>query len=219
MTAAETSPVASVLDVPERVAEILFGLIMALAFMGTMQVSAAGRDEGAPAWIAAVGCNLAWGLVDGVMYVVQALVERGRRKATLRALAAARDEGSLRQILGNVLPPRILERLRVEDLEGLRALAAEHGATLHARFTFADVRAAALVCGLVVLATFPVVIPYLVFDDPHVARLASNAVSIVLLYVCGHILGRHCGARPFRTGLLMVAIGAVLVLTILALGG
>lgn len=91
--------------------------------------------------------------------------------------------------------------------------------TLDARFTFAEVRAAALVCGLVVLATFPVVIPYLVFDDPHVARRASNAVSIVLLYICGHILGRHCGARPFRTGLLMVAIGAVLVLTILALGG
>jgi hypothetical protein len=59
-----------VLDPIERVSEIIFGLIMALSFTGSVSAATAGREEIRTMMFAALGCNLAWGLVDGVMYLV-----------------------------------------------------------------------------------------------------------------------------------------------------
>ena len=62
----------------DRVSEVIFGLIMALTFTGTISVFEAGREEVREVLVGALGCNIAWGLVDGVMYVITALVERAR---------------------------------------------------------------------------------------------------------------------------------------------
>ena len=67
-----------VLDPVDRSSEVLFGLIMALTFTGTISVAEADREEVRSMLVAALGCNIAWGLVDGVMYVVTALVQRAR---------------------------------------------------------------------------------------------------------------------------------------------
>jgi hypothetical protein len=67
-----------VLDPVDRSSEVLFGLIMALTFTGTISVAEADREEVRSMLVAALTCNIAWGLVDGVMYVVTALVQRAR---------------------------------------------------------------------------------------------------------------------------------------------
>ena len=54
----------SILDPVERVSEMLFGLFMALTFVGAISVAESGRAEVRDLLIAAIGCNLAWGLVD-----------------------------------------------------------------------------------------------------------------------------------------------------------
>ena len=74
-TEAVREPVLSPVD---RVSELLFGLFMALTFTGAVSVAEAGRDEIRTMFIAALGCNLAWGLVDAVMYVVRTVTERGK---------------------------------------------------------------------------------------------------------------------------------------------
>ena len=77
-----TSPVPTprrrYLDPMDRVSELLFGLIMVLTFTGTLSVADAGRETVREMLVAALGCNLAWGLVDGVMYLMACLAERGR---------------------------------------------------------------------------------------------------------------------------------------------
>ena len=70
----------AVLSPLERVEEVVFGLIMALTFTGTLSVATADRAEVRTMLIGALGCNLAWGLVDGVMYMLGILAERGPRK-------------------------------------------------------------------------------------------------------------------------------------------
>lgn len=67
-----------VLDPVERVSEILFGLIMVLTFTGSISVAEAGREEVRTMLFGAIGCNLAWGIVDAVMYLLTSLVERQR---------------------------------------------------------------------------------------------------------------------------------------------
>ncbi len=55
----------------DRVSEMLFGLFMALTFIGAISVAESGRAQIREMFIAALGCNLAWGLVDAVMYLVR----------------------------------------------------------------------------------------------------------------------------------------------------
>jgi len=81
------APTGRVLEPIERVSEIVFGVLMAMTFIGTLNIATAGRDEVRTALIAALGCNVAWGLTDGVMYLVAILTERTRE----RTLVAARD--------------------------------------------------------------------------------------------------------------------------------
>ncbi len=58
-----------VLDPVERVSEVLFGLIMVLTFTGSLSVAKAGRDDIRTMLIGALGCNIAWGIIDGVLYL------------------------------------------------------------------------------------------------------------------------------------------------------
>ena len=52
----------------DRISEILFGLIMALTFTCTISVFEADKAVVKDMLIGAIGCNIAWGLVDAVMY-------------------------------------------------------------------------------------------------------------------------------------------------------
>ena len=81
---APTGPSGRVLDPIERVSEMIFGVLMAMTFIGALNVATGGREEVRTAMIAALGCNIAWGLVDAVMYVVATLTERTRDRITPR---------------------------------------------------------------------------------------------------------------------------------------
>ena len=67
-----------VLDPIERVSEVVFGVLMAMTFIGAMNVATAGREEIRTVMKAALGCNIAWGLADAVMYIVAVVTERTR---------------------------------------------------------------------------------------------------------------------------------------------
>ena len=68
----------AILSPVDRVSEIVFGLIMALTFTGTLSVYEADRVEVRAMLIGALGCNIAWGMVDAVMFVLANLADRGR---------------------------------------------------------------------------------------------------------------------------------------------
>jgi len=40
-----------------------------------------------------------------------------------------------------------------------------------------------------------------------------------MLFLCGYLFGHHAGLRPWMSGLSSVAIGSVLVIVAIALGG
>ena len=82
------------LDPVYRASEVIFGLLMAMSFIGSISVATDGREEVRTLLIAALGCNLAWGLVDAVMHLVAIKTEKRRNRALLRD--AARQRGSRR---------------------------------------------------------------------------------------------------------------------------
>ena len=87
MSRAVPRPLAQrVLDPIERTSEVLFGVIMALTFTGSISVADAGREDIREVLVGAIGCNLAWGLVDASMYLMAAFIGRARLLATLTAI-------------------------------------------------------------------------------------------------------------------------------------
>ena len=73
MSQNKASAAEPVLDPVSRLSEILFGLIMTLTFTGTFSVASAGSESVRQLLIAAVGCNLAWGLTDAIIYLIRSL--------------------------------------------------------------------------------------------------------------------------------------------------
>jgi len=208
-----------VLSPAERISEILFGLIMVLSFTGSLSVASAGRSEIREMFISAVGCNAAWGIVDAVMYLLNALLERGRGIVTLRRVRNT-DPARGRAAVAEALPPEIGAVLGEEHLEAVRdRLARGPEPPKRASLTLDDMRGAIGVFLLVFFSTFPVVLPFAFMQDPWRALRLSNGVAMVMLFLGGLGLGRYAGFRPLRTGLLMVAVGAVLVAITIALGG
>jgi VIT1/CCC1 family predicted Fe2+/Mn2+ transporter len=207
-----------VLDPIERVSEVVFGVLMALSFTGALSVATAGREEVRTMMLTALGCNLAWGLTDAVMYLVGTVVERSRKVALLRRLVEAKGAAEAYLLIRDALPERLAGGAGPAALEALRRqlIAAP---LPRSGLVWADCAAALEVFGLVVLATFPVVIPFVFFHESQIALRISNALAVATLFAGGYALGRHAESSPWRFGLVMAAIGAVLVAAIIALGG
>jgi hypothetical protein len=197
----------------------MFGLIMVLTFTGSMSVATAGREDVREMLIGAIGCNLAWGIVDAVMFVITSLVIRGRGLLLLRTVQDASPEQAQRAI-ASALPDAVASIMRPSDYESLQhRLQALPAPARHPALTRKDLRGAAEVFLLVFLSTFPVVLPFVVFSEPVRALRTSNAIAVAMLFFGGVSLGRFSGLGPWVLALTLAAVGGVLVALTLALGG
>lgn len=198
----------------------MFGLIMVLTFTGSLSIADAGRDNVRTMLIGALGCNLAWGMIDGILYLMGCLAENSRALMTLRALRQANDPQRVRQILGDVLPPTLGGLLATVELERLSQRLRElPEPPAQARLRREDWLGALGVFLLVFLSTFPVVIPFLLLPSAGPALRWSNLIAIVMLFATGYAYGRITARRPWLTGILMVILGGILVGLTMALGG
>src|SRR6188474_3419023 len=112
--------VKGLLDPVERISEVLFGLIMALTFTCTISVVDADRAGLREMLVGAIGCNIAWGLVDAVMYILSGLAYRGRGARIIAFIKENKDPAKARAYIGETLPPVLSSALQEEDLELLR---------------------------------------------------------------------------------------------------
>jgi VIT1/CCC1 family predicted Fe2+/Mn2+ transporter len=209
-----------VLDPVERLSEVLFGLIMVLTFTGSLSVAEAGREDVRVMLIGALGCNLAWGIIDAVLYLMATLAEETRGFVILETVRKASDPEAARRLVADALPPVVASILGPAELDGMRARLQElplpPGPPRLPRDAW---RGAAGVFLLVFLSTFPVAIPFLLVDNAVTALRLSNAVAIGLLFLTGYAFGRLTGRRPWVVGIAMVVLGAILVVMTIALGG
>ena len=208
------------LDPVDRVSEILFGLIMALTFTCTLSVAEAAWVDVRTMLIGALGCNLAWGLVDATIFLLMNLIERARSVKLVHAVRAAGDPAQADQLIVEALQPVVAASLDAPGLERLRGrLLAMPLDALRTGPRREDWLAALGVFLLVVLSTFPVAIPFMLIEEPGTALRVSNAVAIFMLYACGAILGSYAGRPRWVVGTIMAVLGIVLVAITIALGG
>jgi len=220
MSAASDITFVHVLDPMERISETLFGLIMALTFICSLGVATAGNIKIQTMLIGALGCNLAWGIVDGGLYLLARINDRGGNILTLRAIQQAPDSETARRVLADALPAQLASILPLEQLELMRQkLQQLPEPRERPRLTKRDWIGALGLCLLSFASTFPVVIPFIVLSDAKLALRFTYGVAIVMLFCCGYAFGYRSGLRPWVAGLSMVAFGVALVSVAVALGG
>ena len=209
-----------VLNPVDRVSELLFGLFMALTFVGAISVAESGRAEIRSLLAAALGCNLAWGLVDAVMYLVRTVTDRGREITLLRSVRAAADAQAGRRLIGQSLSKSAAGLVSETEIEAIRGrIVALPSVPERPTLKADDLLAALAVFLLVVAATFPVALPFLMFDDVGMAMAVSRAVALTMLFFGGLALGRYAGYGSLKVGFLMAGLGTALVAAVMALGG
>ncbi|MCY1437694.1 hypothetical protein D9M71_538660 [compost metagenome] len=93
------------------------------------------------------------------------------------------------------------------------------GAPVQPRLGWDDYKGALGVFLLVVLATFPPVVPFLLLDQTALAVRLSNLVGLMVLFIAGWILARYAGVKPWQGGIAIAVVGALLIMAIIALGG
>ena len=211
---------ATILHPVDRIMELLFGLLMALSFTGALSVAQAGRTEIREMFVAAFGCNLAWGIVDAVMYLIRTQVDRAKALTLLRSVRAAPDAAAGRALIQNHLSPTAQELVSPTEIEAVRGrILAQPEPPARARLEGSDWLAALAIFILVVLATFPVVLPFALMSDVASAKNVSRLISLTMLFLAGFALGRYAGYGSWRASFAMVVLGTLMVGVILALGG
>jgi hypothetical protein len=204
----------------ERISETLFGLIMALTFVCSLGVATEGNIKAHTLLIGVLGCNLAWGIVDGGLYLLGCIHERGRNILTLNAIRQAKGSDAAREVIADALPPELAAILPPEQLELIRQKLLElPEPPERPRPTKHDWIGALGLCLLSFFATFPVAIPFLLLGNARLALRVSYAVAVVMLFCCGCVFGYRSGLPPWTAGLSMVAFGCTLVTIAVALGG
>jgi VIT1/CCC1 family predicted Fe2+/Mn2+ transporter len=199
---------------------VLFGLIMVLTFTGSLSVAEADRAEVRTMLIGALGCNLAWGIIDAVLYLMGCLAEKGSNLATLRAVRQATEAQKAQRLIADSLPPAIASILQPEELETMRQRLKDlPELPERARLAKEDRLGALAVFLWVFLTTFPVAVPFIFLRDAALAMRVSNAIAMVMLFFAGVAYARCVGRSPWVVGLSMVGLGGVLVALTMALGG
>jgi hypothetical protein len=216
----------------DALTEIIYGLLIVMTFTMAFRAfdasSLTGRlDIVAEAsvrrlLIAAFGCTVAWGLIDGVIYVMSSLAERGERQRLIKVIKTAPDERAATEAIAEELDDAVGPLASDAGRGQLYADVLEHlrdEPPAHEGIKREDIYGAIALVLLAIVATLPVVIPFLFVTDPAAAIRTSNLIAIAMLFIAGYRWAKYARANPLKIGLLTAGIGVVLVLVAIPLGG
>ncbi|MDZ4831326.1 MAG: hypothetical protein SGJ09_14155 [Phycisphaerae bacterium] len=206
-------------DRMSRSTEVLYAVIITLTFTAAVEVASSRTIEVGPLVLGILGCNLAWGIVDGAVHVFSRMLERGRLLRLVHAVQSAADDvsaaGVVRAALPHAIDPVVTAAERLVIARRLRAMEPP----ARPRLQSSDIIAAAWVCGIAVASTVPLIAPLVLISDRFWSLRTSNVAAIVMLFLAGRALGRHAGGSTWRFGLAMVGVGVVLSAIAVFLGG
>ncbi len=213
------------LDPGSSLGEVLFGLIMTLTFtLGAgILIEEEGREGVRTLLLATVGCNVTWGIIDGALYIVGQIFERGRLLRLGRRIRLTPDARSARELVAGELDDMLEHVTTIEERSTLYSSIVEQVRSdrepRRGRVTKDDLLGALACFWLVFFASIPAAVPFLLFDDPWIALRISNGVLVFLLFIAGYSWAKYTIANPWITGISFLVGGLAMVGIAIALGG
>ncbi|HVM82253.1 MAG TPA: VIT family protein [Candidatus Binatia bacterium] len=212
------------MDPGDALGEILFGIIMSLTFtVGARFFLAKGEFDRNELIVGALGCNIAWGVIDAVLYVLGSTFFRSQRAHFYRALRNAPDEKSALAMVEEQFgledePLNIPAEDRARLYQAI-AIIGRRATPARIRVTRDDLVAAFLVFALVTFTAIPLVVPFLIFADESLAIRVANTVQVALLFIGGWRWGSYTDLAPWKVGLAVTALGIGMSMMNVLLGG
>ncbi len=213
----------------DLLSETIYSILILLTF--TLAFGIIRGDSGQPVadeyvnelFIAALGATIAWGVIDGIMYVLLSMFERSQRHRFLRHIQATQTNQEGVAIIADefdyILDPIIEDNQRhllYQDLLGHLRTSQPQPVGLR-REDFIGALASVLVA---MIAVFPSLVPLMLLRSNYVLAIrVSNIVSFIVLFLAGYQWGKYTGSNPRKTGLLLVATAVIMVLIAIPLGG
>jgi VIT1/CCC1 family predicted Fe2+/Mn2+ transporter len=173
--------------------------------------------------IGAFGAILALGVIDGVMYALISLFERGEKHRLLRNIQAAGTDQEAVEVIADdldyILEPiteeNVRQKLYFSILDQLRG-----SQPRRIGFTRDDLTGALGHVIVAVIAVLPSLAPLVLLrQDTALAIRVSNLVSFIVLFIVGYRWGQYSGANLWKTGLLLTTVAVAMVLIAILLGG
>jgi hypothetical protein len=219
-----------VLDPIDRLTEAIYAILIVMTFtLAYRAVDVSGFDQKAVSEavlslaIAAFGCAVAWGIIDGAMFILLGMFERGENSRLLTKVKAAPDERSAIDAISQQLDETLEGVMSADERQEIYRQAyvrMRDNAPQRVGFKRADFYGAIGVVLVSIIATLPVVLPlFLLRSDVNLAMRTSNLMAIIMLFLCGYRWGKYAGHRPIIIGLMLAAFGVVVVLIAIPLGG
>jgi len=193
---------------------------MTLSITGTVSIVTGGREAVGAMLLGVLGCNIAWGIIDGVLYLLGAVSENGREYALYNLVEQTREPEKRRTVIAGVLPPVVAGVMLPVEYDAIcQRLVNVQEKPRRRVMSRKDLAGAAGVFLLVVLSCVPMMVPFLFMSDPLPALRVSNAVAILMLFIGGYLLAKYEGLPKILTGTVMVVLGVMMVGITIALGG
>ena len=221
MTAA-AEPTKRFLEPYDRISEILFGLIMVLTFTGSLSVAESGRADVRLMLIGALGCNIAWGIIDGALYLTGSVFSRNQRVQFVRRLRATKTEAEAMEAIRGEFGLEDEPPLGEADRSVFHRVVLDimrRAPVGRARLRGQDWMAALIIAVLVALTAVPGMLPFLFVENGYLALRLANLIQVALLFYVGWHWARYTGSSPWRAALMILALGIALVVVAVALGG
>ncbi|NGP54693.1 hypothetical protein [Thioalkalivibrio sp. XN8] len=206
---------------------VLFALIFTLSYSvliyhGVISSSFAG-GYGQELFVAILGAVTAWGIIDGVVYVLGEHLPRRERYRLLRYVQSTASEeeaaAAIAYELDFILAPITSDEQRrslYHEINGYLSQAEPQAIGIQRQ----DLVGAAATALLSVVAVLPSLLPLLLLpDDTALAIRISNVVSFAVMFAAGYGWGLHTDTNPWKIGLLLSSVGLAMVLVAMLLGG
>lgn len=218
------------LDPIDRLTEAIYAVLIVMTFTMAYRAIDANAANAAPISqlvtnlaIAAFGCAFAWGIIDGAMHVLLSLLERGESNQLFRRLKTAQNEEAAMDAIASQLDDALEPITTDEERQEFYKRAYERLRNREPKrvgFKREDFFGALGVVLIAMLAALPLVIPLVLFrDNATLALRASNLMAIVMLFLFGYSWAKYSGSNPFKVGFALAALGVVMVLVAIPLGG
>lgn len=218
------------LDPIDRLTEAIYAVLIVMTFtMAYRAIDVSGFNEREVSeavlslGIAAFGCAVAWGIIDGAMFILLGLFERGEDSRLLTKVKSAPDERSAIDAIASQLDETLESVMSDDERQEIYKQAyvrMRDNAPQRAGLKRADFYGAIGVVLVSIIATLPVVLPlFLLRSDVNLAMRTSNLMAIIVLFLCGYRWGKYAGTRALLVGLALAAFGVVMVLIAIPLGG
>jgi hypothetical protein len=221
---------ARLLDPLDRLVEGIYSVLIVLTFTlaaRAVQVQSGEVADGSKIllqlFVAALGCAVAWGLIDGAMYVLTCVFERGKDRRLYRLVrnASSRDEGVA--VLADELDDNMSTLAKPADRGEIYAALYDRllsSPPPRGGFEKADFAGGFGVFLVALGAALPVLLPLIVLPGSVEFRIrASNFVAFVMLFGMGYRWGQYAGGKPFLTGLMLLILGIIMMVVAIPLGG